>query len=103
MKKILCPTDFSSAAHNATAYAAKLAQVTGATLVLLHVQSIFDFAPNELVGDGDDGVQSFMEALEEQSLQVGRSFKISCYAEVEKASGSLGKAIAEKGSEYDLI
>jgi hypothetical protein len=45
MKKILCPTDFSETAHNAIAYAAKLAKATNCELTLLNVQSMFDFTP----------------------------------------------------------
>lgn len=39
MKKILVPTDFSQAAQNAGEYALSLAQVTGASVHLLHVDT----------------------------------------------------------------
>lgn len=45
MKDILCPTDFSPAAQNAIAYAAKLAQVVEGNVTLFHVQSVFDVTP----------------------------------------------------------
>jgi nucleotide-binding universal stress UspA family protein len=96
MKKILCPTDFSETANNAIAYAAKLAQVTHASLTLLNVHSVFDFVPAEVV-DAKQG------SLEAQSLEVTRAFKISCYAEVEKSAKRLSTVISEKGKEYDLI
>lgn len=103
MKKILCPTDFSDAAQNAIAYAAKLAQVMEARLVLLNVISVFDLAPQELIGDGEMGVQSISESLEAQSLEVSRAFNISCYAEIQPSSISLAKTIADKAAGYDLI
>jgi len=40
MKKILFPTDFSSAAHNAYQYAIALAKETGAMIELIHVYTV---------------------------------------------------------------
>lgn len=103
MKKILCPTDFSDAAQNAIAYAAKLAQVTEARLVLLNVQSLFELAPQELIRDGEVAVKTVSESLETQSLEISRAFKISCYAEIQPSSTSLAKTIADKAAGYDLV
>src|ERR1044072_3541096 len=40
IKKIICPSDLSPAAQNAVAYAAKLCQLTGATLELIHSEPV---------------------------------------------------------------
>jgi nucleotide-binding universal stress UspA family protein len=103
MKKILCPTDFSDTAQNAIGYAAKLAQATESRLVLFNVQSIFDLAPQEISQERSTLVDAASEYLEAQSLEISRTFKISCYAEVQPSSASLAKTIAEKAAGYDLI
>ena len=102
MKQILCPTDFSSTAHNAIAYAAKLAQVLEARLVLLNVQSIFELMPQGAEKENRN-IRFVADSLQEQSREVSKAFRISCYAEVQPASASLTTTIAEKGKEYDLI
>ena len=40
IKKIICPTDFSKASINAIEYAAKLAKVFNAELLLVNVQVV---------------------------------------------------------------
>ena len=82
MKKILCPTDFSDAANDAVAYAAKLCHATGAALTLLHVQSLFDVTA--VFQQKEKMLMLAKEELEAQSRQVAKTFKISCYAQVEQ-------------------
>lgn len=103
MKKILCPTDFSDAAHGAIAYAAKLAHVTGSDLTLLHVQSLFDLTPVELVRGKEMIVAGVRESLEAQSREVTKTFKISCYADVQSSFTKLSNVISSKGKDFDLI
>ena len=103
MKKILCPTDFSDTAHNAIAYAAKLAQATDCQLTLLNVQSVFDVTPVELVRGKDLTFETAYERLEAQSLEISKAFKISCYAQIEPAARKLSSVIRDKAQEYDLI
>jgi nucleotide-binding universal stress UspA family protein len=103
MKKILCPTDFSETAHNAIAYAAKLAKATNCELTLLNVQSMFDFTPVELVRGKEMAVAGISAQLEAQSMEVAKTFKISCYAEVEPTFRALSKVINDKAKHYDLI
>jgi nucleotide-binding universal stress UspA family protein len=103
MKKILCPTDFSEAAQNATAYAAKLAQVTHCHLTLLNVQSVFDLTPAEVVRGKEITIEFVNERLEAESVQIGKSFKISCDTDVEPSARRLSKVIADKAKDYDLI
>jgi nucleotide-binding universal stress UspA family protein len=103
MKKILCPTDFSDTAHAATAYAAKLAQATNCELVLLNVQSLFDFSVEELFQGKRVTIEVAASQLEAQAQQIAKSFHISCYAEVEPTFRRLSSIIQEKSGQYDLI
>jgi nucleotide-binding universal stress UspA family protein len=103
MKKILCPTDFSETANNAIVYGAKLAQATHASLTLLNVQSLFDFAPVEIVEGKQATVNRAIQNLEAQSLEISNAFKISCYVEVESRYQKLSTIIDEKAASFDLI
>lgn len=103
MKKILCPTDFSDTAHGAIAYAAKLAQVTESDLTLLHVQSLFDLTPVELVRGEEMVTTGIKERLDVQSREVSKAFKISCYAEVQSSFSKLSSVISARGNDFDLI
>ncbi len=103
MKRILCPTDFSEIAHNAIAYAAKVAQATGAELILFNVQSMFDLTPVEMVRGKAMTIEAVARQLEAQSLEVSKAFKISCYSEVQPVASSLAKNIAASAREYDLL
>lgn len=99
MKRILCPTDFSPAADNAIAFAAKFAQVTGSTLTLLHIGSIFDVLDVNL----KPSLTLIRDELELQSLQVSRTFKISCDSNIRISYQQLGYAIKECEAEYDML
>lgn len=103
MKKILCPTDFSDAAHNAIAYAAKLAQVTHSELTLLNVQSEFDLTPADVLRGKAMHIAGVTEHLEAQCREVTRAFKISCSADVESGARPLSSVIHDKAAGYDLI
>ena len=103
MKKILCPIDFSDAAFNAAAYAAKMCQATGAELILYHVQSLTERVMQE-IGFGKSSIpKKAIEELEAQSWEISRIFKISCYADTEVLGGLLAKTIERKASDFDLI
>ncbi len=103
MKKILCPTDFSDSAQNAIAYAAKLAHRMGAQLTLFNVQSSLENLPLEIIGTKSSKVKAYEKLLDEQSFEISRTFKISCYAEVISTAASLSKTIAYKANGYDLL
>lgn len=103
MKKILCPTDFSDAADGAIAYAAKLAQATNCELTLLHIHSIFDLSPLEIIRGNQTVIEEIAERLEAQSKEVSKTFKILCYAEVESSYSKLSSVIGENGKRFDLL
>jgi nucleotide-binding universal stress UspA family protein len=103
MKKILCPTDFSGPARNAIRYAAKLAQVTTSKLTLLNVQSMFDIIPVEILTGNTMTLKATSERLQEECDEVGRTFKITCHAEVTPTYHKLSTVIGQKASDYDLL
>jgi len=103
MKKILCPTDFSETAYNAIAYAAKFAQVTGCELVLFNVQSVFSLTPIDLIKGKSESVALVKEQLEAQSFEVAKTFKISCYSEVQLSGVELSSIIGASANQFDLI
>ena len=102
MKKLLCPVDFSDTAGNAIAYAAKLAQASGATITLLNVQS--PLRSGAIFGVEKKAItQAVSEKLKEISQEVRLIFKISCDSEVLETSGRLSKAISYKATDFDMI
>lgn len=103
MKKIFCPTDFSDTAHNAIAYAAKLTHAVNGELTLFNVQSLFELTPHEVLVGRSLTNEVIKEQLENQSREVSKAFKISCYSEVQPTSRSLSSVIAKKAGGYDLI
>ncbi len=103
MKRILCPTDFSSTANNAIAYAAKFAQVTGSEVILFHVESLFELPTGDLIKGESTHIDRAKSVLETQAMEVSRAFDISCYADVEVSGTSLSTLVARVGSEFDLI
>lgn len=79
MKTILIPTDFSPAADNAMHYGARLAQVIGADVVLLHVYTIpvtvnempvMTISAEELKRAADEGLNRSREELVKQYPQL---------------------------------
>lgn len=103
MKKILCPTDFSEIANGAIAYAAKLAKAINAELTLLHVKSVFDFSLAEVHGAKAVSSIDATKRLDELSLEISQTFKISCYHKVVSRISKLSTAIDAEAKGYDLI
>lgn len=99
MKKILCPTDFSDAAQNGIAYAAKLAKVINGELTLFHVKSLMEFGPADRVKD--EATVSLQ--LEAQSEEISKTFHIPCDALVESTMRQLSSVIHDISDQYDLI
>jgi nucleotide-binding universal stress UspA family protein len=100
MKKILCPTDFSTVADNSIVYAAKLAHHTNGVLTLLHVQSLTAFPDPEIAAGVTDELTAL---LKQRCLEVSRVFKISCDFELATSYTSVTGTIGSTGRQYDLI
>jgi nucleotide-binding universal stress UspA family protein len=103
MKKILCPTDFSEAADQAIAYAAKLSKKIGAELTLLNVQSVFSLPPSEVIKGKFLATEPISDRLEDQCYKVMDMFKIPCFSEVEPSNLGLSETIAQRAKDFDLI
>lgn len=103
IKKVICPTDFSDVAQNAMSYAAKLCQVTGASLQLVHVEPVLVaeqlFAPRRITRD----VQEVSQELNNVCNEINRMFGISCDADVDTSGIGVGEAIGRRGDNEHLI
>ncbi len=102
MKKVICPVDFSDVSINATAYAAKIAQISNAELILFHEHSLWS-RPEEFVIGSEDSMQVIAGQLEEQALQISKAFHISCYADVISSAKPLSVLIEKMEDDIDLI
>jgi len=104
--KILCPTDFSSAANNSIEYAAKLAQKTNATLTLLNVQKLYLHEGVSLFSGGElESVQEARTAsksLEEICIDINKSFNVSCNHEIIPSMSSYESVISREAEKYNL-
>ena len=102
MKKIICPTDFSSTANNAIEYAAKLAKKMGAELELYHVQLIY---ATDTVSPviASQNMLVISERLEKMAKEVNKTFNISCNSIVEASDEELEKAITDQALEDTII
>lgn len=96
IRKIICPTDFSNVANNAIRYAANLAQVFNAELLLVHV------APS-LLGIPVSEAKNIERELDTRCREIGKLFKIFADYQVESAAGSLSGQIAEARHNKTLV
>jgi len=103
MKKIICPTDFTSAADNAAEFAAKHARTIDAEVKLIHVEltSVMEALPvNEMV----NGFQQDSEILMKKNCEkLNSTYDISCTYETELSTTSLSKVMSERSKDCDLI
>lgn len=94
IKKIICPTDFSDVANNATQYAAKLAQIYSAELLLVHVaSSLLEMAVAE-------GLEL---ELDTRCAEITKLFRVSANYEVESGEDSLADHIASATKDNALV
>lgn len=103
MKKILCPTDFTSVAENAVTYAAKLAQKGGYHLDLINVQSLAERTPEEALLGEQINAQLAYDRLEDFSREISRVFHISCNARVTTSVTALSTVLERESSGYELV
>lgn len=99
LKKILVPTDFSSATDNAIKYAAMLSKESGATIVLLHVNELPAFMTNEqaMVVDYKGLENEIRTKLEEQKQELKSVYGIQQVV----THTSIGIAIPEVKEEIE--
>lgn len=107
IKKIVCPTDFSEEAANATHYAAHLAHDLGAELMLIHVQTV-PITSGVMLSGGliEDTFESSHEAsdlLENKSTELSNRYNISVSYEVDVTTASLTKILSTIAKQDSMI
>ena len=105
---IICPVDFSDAANNATEYAAKLAQIIDAELMLVHVQQTELIASEvtldeSIITDAKENRLIISNKLKEVSVEINKTFKIPAEYEVKDTTESLAKTISSLGTKNAMI
>ena len=104
MKTIIVPTDFSTAAEHAALYAAKLAKVMNASVLLLHVYQLpvamNDFpvmmvSAEEMKNNADTGLKRVQEVLQKQVPDV--------VFETESRMGDVVQEIEDASANWDII
>lgn len=108
IKKIICPVDFSASANNAVEYAAKLAQVFTAELLLVNVERVFPVTEAVSLGNGinattRENARLTSSRLKELSEEAARAFKISTAYEVEVTTKSLAKTLSSLEEKNTMI
>jgi universal stress protein A len=105
LEKILFPTDFSEASHNAKRYAISFAKVFGARLYVLTVNQLINMAfldpliIHDLDENRETAVQENLEQLRVEIVNQG----VEVIAEVRKGSSSLEIISFAQEKEIDLI
>jgi len=105
LEKILFPTDFSDASHNAKRYAISFAKVFGARLYVLTVNQLINMAFLDplIIHDLDENRESAVqENLEQLRVEIANQ-GVEVIAEVRKGSSSLEVISFAQEKEIDLI
>lgn len=104
---IICPIDFTDSDHNASKYAAMLAQVINAELILFNVQQIhFETAVSLGEGIGSRQRESSLWAsnkLKQMSVEINKLYNIPTTYEVDITTKSLSKTIASAVTQNSMI
>jgi nucleotide-binding universal stress UspA family protein len=107
INKIICPTDFSVEAINATEYAAKLAQALNAELLFVNVYQIPLVSKVALAEGIDSDVKEngelASERLSKVCREINKKFGIVANYEVDITTKSLTEMLAASGNEDSLI
>jgi nucleotide-binding universal stress UspA family protein len=102
-RRIICPTDLSASAQNATAYAAKLCQLTGATLQLVHSEPITPLLAALAGKRKSDDVRFWTQSLTDQANEISKLFNISCSADVSTDNVSISELLRSYSGTDSLI
>jgi|GEM_PF-260390 len=103
IRKILCPTDFSEAGNNAIAYAAKVAKIFSAELVLLNVRVMAQVGPPRSSDNYGAALQKAEETLKALVKEISRAYRISCTSEVKLTMQAFNRIIGEAGDLDTII
>jgi nucleotide-binding universal stress UspA family protein len=105
LEKILFPTDFSEASHNAKRYAISFAEVFGARLYVLTVNQLINMAFLDplIIHDLDENRETAVqENLEQLRVEIAHQ-GVEVITEVRKGSSSLEIISFAQEKEIDLI
>jgi len=104
---IICPIDFTNSANNALEYAAMLAVVINAELMLINVQQIhFEAAVSLGEGIGSRKLENSLWAsnkLKKMSVDINKLYKIPTTYEVDITTKSLAETIASAVTRNTII
>ncbi len=103
MKRILCPTDYSTVARNAAHFAGNIARTIDAGICLFHVQSKVDEASDQYVKSRGITLETPVDYLTTLAREIATQYGVECKTEVETSSSSLSASIAEQAGDYDMI
>lgn len=103
IKKIICPTDFSSTATNAIEYAAEFAQELNAELQILNVQALFPVVAAPAGMNINERVAESSKSLAQTCYEINELFHIRSTYQIIATSQNLAKAITEDANENNLI
>lgn len=107
IKKIICPTDFSEEAINATEYATHLAKDIGAELLLVNVQSVPIVSgvmlAGGLISDTDEKANDAADLLKKTCSEITREYNVEANYEVDITSQSLVKILSSVTDEDTMI
>ena len=102
MKKIICPTDFTSTANNAIEYAAKLAQKIGAEIELIHVQLLYVTESVSTLRISKNVIAQ-TEHLQKIANEVTKTYGIKCSSKVELSDDEFEQTIVDNSDDNNLI
>ncbi len=103
IRKIICPSDLSPAAQNAVTYAAKLCQLTGATLELVHSEPVSALERVFTARRAMENALLWSQKLGTQANEVNKLFNISCSADVDIHNLPLAELITKKSNTETLV
>lgn len=103
IRRIICPSDLSPAAQNAAAYAAKLCQLTGATLELIHSEPVSGLQRVFAGRRADENTLLWAQTLNDQANELNKLFKISCSADIDTHNMPLAELIEQRADAETLI
>ncbi len=104
---IICPVDFNDSANNASEYAAMLASVINAELMLFNVQQIY-FETAVSLGEGiasdtrNDSIKA-SNKLKQMSIEINKMYNVPTTYEVDITTRSLSKTIASAVTPSTMI
>lgn len=103
MKKIICPTDFTSTGNNAIEYSAKLAQKINAELELLNIHLLSPLDPMVTLMNTEENVSLKTKTLIKTCEEITNIYNVTCSSNVETTNKSMETSVGTEALENNLI